>query len=445
MSKDDTSEVIRGVVDMFAQVSSPPDLSDRTRDARDHRLAVFVPSLSGGGVAHMMTRLAAGLAERGHPVDLVVARADASYLDRVPPSVNIVTLEASPSWRGRLAVLKGDPRGFGDMLRPVLLPRKGAWELRYLPDLIAYLKRARPTALISGKIYPNLVAIWAKHLASVDTRIIVSERVDTRQAGPGPKAHMWRQRFREPLVRRYYPWADSIVGVSDGVSDDMVRRLGIPRERITTIYNPVMSRSLLDNARQPADHPWYAPGEPPVVISAGRMHVQKDFPTLLRAFARLRAERPARLIILGDGELRAELAALAETLGIGKDFEMPGWASNPLAHMARAQLFVLSSAWEGFGNVVVEALACGCPVVSTDCPSGPAEILDGGRHGRLVPVGDDQALAVAMAATLDTPPDPNQLRERAGVFSVDAAVEKYRDLIERVATPVKHARPDIKG
>lgn len=393
------------------------------------RIAVFLPSLSGGGVAHMMPQLAAGLAGRGHPVDLVVARTDAAYLAEIPASVNVVTLREAPSWRGRLAVLGGDPRGAADLLRPVLLPRKGAWELRYLPDLVAYLRRARPAALISGKIYPNLLAIWAKHLAGVDTRIVVSEHVDTRQAGPGPKAHMWRQRFREPLVRRYYPWAENIVGVSEGVAEDLVRRLGLPRERIATIYNPVMGDGVLEKSRQPVEHPWYAAGEPPVVISAGRLNVQKDFPTLLRAFARLRAGRPARLMILGEGELRSELEDLARTLGIAEDFALPGWAPNPIAHMARASMFALSSAWEGFGNVLVEALACGCPVVSTDCPSGPAEILDGGRYGRLAPVGDDRALADAMAATLDSPLPPDVLRKRADVFSVDTAVDRYLQLI----------------
>lgn len=378
----------------------------------------------------MMPRLAAGLAGRGHPVDLVVARTDAAYLAEIPDNINVVKLKETPSWRGRLAVLAGDLRGAPELLKPVLLPRKGAWELRYLPNLVAYLQHSRPAALISGKIYPNLIAIWAKHLAGVRTRIIVSERVDTRQAGPGPKAHMWRQRFREPLVRRYYPWAEHIVGVSQGVADDLVRRLGLPRERIATIYNPVMGDGILEKARQPLDHPWYAPGEPPIIISAGRLNVQKDFPTLLRAFARLRSERRARLMILGEGELRPELEALARTLGIAEDFALPGWAANPVAHMARADLFVLSSAWEGFGNVLVEALACGCPVVSTDCPSGPSEILDGGRYGRLAPVGDAEALAAAMAKTLDAPPAPEVLRARAEVFSVDAAVDRYLDLIE---------------
>lgn len=429
MHSDDACETPLGVTGNSSQANASSFPSGGLIEPGKHRLAVFVPSLAGGGVAHMMTRLAAGLAERGHPVDLVVARADDSYLDRVPASVNVVTLKAGPSWRARLAVLGGDPRGFPGLLRPVLMPRKGAWELRYLPDLVAYLKRVRPAAMISGKIYPNLVAVWAKHLAGVNTGIILSERVDASQAGPGPKAHMWRQRFREPLVRRYYPWAEGIVAVSDGVADDLARRIGARRERITTIYNPVMSLNLLAASREALDHPWYAPGEPPVILSAGRLHVQKDFPTLLKAFARLRAQRPARLIILGEGDLRPELEALVDGLGIASDVSMPGWAPNPLAHMTRASMFVLSSAWEGFGNVVVEALACGCPVVSTDCRSGPAEILDGGRYGRLVPVGDDQALAAAMAATLDAPPDPDQLRERAGVFSVEAAVDKYLALI----------------
>jgi glycosyltransferase involved in cell wall biosynthesis len=165
-----------------------------------------------------------------------------------------------------------------------------------------------------------------------------------------------------------------------------------------------------------------------VVLGAGRLHPQKDFPTLLRAFARVRAQRPARLVVLGSGKRaarRAALLALAGRLGVGADVDLPGFAENPYAYMARAAVFALSSAWEGLPTALIEAMACGCPVVSTDCPSGPAEILEGGRYGELVPVGDDAALAAALLRALDAPPARAALRARAAQFSLEAAVERY--------------------
>jgi glycosyltransferase involved in cell wall biosynthesis len=220
------------------------------------------------------------------------------------------------------------------------------------------------------------------------------------------------------------------------VADDLAAHFGIPRDRITVVHNPVVSGSLKEKAAAPVDHPWLASGAPPVVLSAGRLHPTKDYPTLIRSFARLRQVREARLLILGSGKndeetarRRAELIELAAELGVSEDVDLPGFVPNPLPYMARAAVFVLSSLWEGFGNVLVEALACGCPVVSTDCPSGPAEILDHGRYGRLVPVGDDSAMAEAIAATLKSPPDRDVLRARGALFTVDRAVDAYLDLL----------------
>jgi glycosyltransferase involved in cell wall biosynthesis len=165
-------------------------------------------------------------------------------------------------------------------------------------------------------------------------------------------------------------------------------------------------------------------GEPPVILGVGRLTVQKDFPTLIRAFARVRQKRNARLLILGEGELRSELNALVAELGLQADVALPGFVENPFVFMRHASLFVLSSAWEGFGNVLVEAMACGMPVVSTDCPSGPAEILQNGKWGRLVPVGDVQALSEALLATLEESTHPD-VAARAAECSVDRAVEGY--------------------
>jgi glycosyltransferase involved in cell wall biosynthesis len=295
---------------------------------------------------------------------------------------------------------------------------------------VRYLRQRRPDALISAVVYFNLEAVWAARLAGVDTRVLVSERTAPSMMLDGDN---WRSRFLAPLMRRAYQQADVIVAVSSALGDDVAAVTGIPRARIQTIYNPVVGPELARLAAEPVEHPWFRPGGPPVILSAGRLSAQKDFPTLVRAFGRLRTGRPARLVILGAAtgddhktERRiAELRVLAEGLGIAADLDVLGFVHNPYAYMARAGLFALSSAYEGFGNVLVEAMACGCPVVSTDCPTGPREILDGGRYGPLVPVGDDAALAAAMVALLDRPPDRDRLEERAAEFTVDRSVDAY--------------------
>jgi glycosyltransferase involved in cell wall biosynthesis len=243
------------------------------------------------------------------------------------------------------------------------------------------------------------------------------------------KAHRRPRRFRLSLARHFYPRADAIIAVSNGIADDLAQVTGLPRERITTIYSPVITPELQEKARAPLDHPWFAQGSPPVLLGVGRLVPQKDFPTLLKAFARVRAVRKARLVILGEGIRRMELETLVRELGVAADVTLPGFVANPFPYMAGASVFVLSSAWEGLPGVLIEAMACGCPVVSTDCPSGPAEILDGGAYGPLVPVGNDEALAKAILSVLETPPDPERLRVRAALFSVDRAADRYLEVL----------------
>ena len=387
--------------------------------------AVFTNFSTWGAVERILFNLAEAFAERGHRVDLVLCHVAEPYRDRVTPGVSVVELQSRARWHGRVAGLAADPVGFVPLLLPTVLPWKPSKIPPYVSDLTRYLRREKPTALLSAKSYPNLTALWAKRRTDVATRVVISEHVHLSRDLQSQRRPKWRKRFVGPVFRRFYPWADAIVGVSDGVADDLSRLARLPRERITTIYNPVVTSALHAQARAPLDHAWFQPETPPVVLGIGRLHQQKDFPALLRAFARVRAQRPVRLVILGEGKLRTELEMLARTLGIAADVAMPGFVENPYAYLARAAVFALSSAWEGLPTVLIEALACGCPVVSTDCPSGPAEILDGGRYGRLVPVGDDMALARAICATLDAPPPAERLHDRAMCFSADRAVERY--------------------
>jgi glycosyltransferase involved in cell wall biosynthesis len=420
------------------RIRGGPALRARDRVAarapRGRRIAILLPDLGGGGVQAIMLALAAALPEQGHEVDLVVYRAAGELARAIPPAVKLVPLTARIPLVGRLIPVVADPLALPRLLLPVMLAQKPAPTVAHLPALIGYLRRRRPDALLAAAPHQNLEAVWAARLADGPTKVLVSEHtVPSEVLGA---SRVWRNRFLPPLMRRAYQQAGAIVSVSRELGDDLAAVTGIPRERITAIYNPVVGPQLERLAAEAVDHPWFAPGEPPVVLGVGRLSGQKDFPSLVRAFARVRRRRPARLVIFGNAqgaakteERRAELARLAADLGVAEDFDAPGFTGNPFAHMARAALFVLSSRYEGFGNVLPEAMACGCPVVSTNCRAGPSEILDGGRFGPLVPVGDDAALADAMERVLDAPLPAATLKARAQLFSVDRAVRRYLDVL----------------
>jgi glycosyltransferase involved in cell wall biosynthesis len=226
-------------------------------------------------------------------------------------------------------------------------------------------------------------------------------------------------------IRLSYSRIERIIAVSAGVAEDTARIARVPRSSIAVIPNPVITPELAAQAGEPCDHPWLRPGEPPVIMGSGRFQRQKDFPTLLRAFARVRGGRVCRLIILGEGKGRAGLESLVRELGLSGEVDLPGFVPNPYPLIARAALFVLSSAWEGSPNVLTEALALGVPAVSTDCPSGPAEILGGGRFGPLVPVGDVAALADAMERTLASPLPRTVLKAAVADYGQAASARHY--------------------
>lgn len=362
------------------------------------RVAFFLPTLVGGGAERVIVNLAQAIAERGVPVELVVAEARGELLDQRPASVPLVDLRA---------------------------PRV----LRSIGPLARHLRRTRPRVVISSMSHANLVALWAARLAGRGTPVIATVHNTMSRSTPqqgGVAGRLWPR-----LLGTFYPWAAEIVAVSRGAADDLAATAGLPRDRIRVVYNPVVTPDMLALARARPDHPWFGPGQPPVVLGVGRLTPQKDFATLLRAFATLRAARPARLMILGEGEERPRLEGLVRELGIGDDVALPGFQANAMAHLSAAALFVLSSAWEGLPTVLIEALAAGTRVVSTDCPSGPTEILQEGRLGRLVPVGDAAALAAAMAETLDRPAAPVP-PDALAPFTRDVAVDHYLSLIEGV-------------
>ena len=397
-------------------------------------IAIFLRNLAGGGTERMMLALAGGFSARGLAVELVLCRRSGERSGEVPAGVAVRELRPGPAWRGRLRALEADPAHLPQLLAPVLLARSVPPTLPHLEALTRYLRRSRPRSLLAAMPFENLEALRARRLAGVATRVVLSERSTLTMNTLRGKA--WCQRFAGPLIRAQYGRADAITAVSDGVARDLCALTGLKRERVTTVYNPTVGPDLARQAAAAVDHPWLQGDGPPTVLAAGRLIQAKDYPTLIRAFARLRGLRPARLVILGGGRDAAstrhdqeKLMRLAARLGVGDELACLGHVGNTFAYMARADLFVLSSRFEGFPNVLVEAMACGCPVVATDCPSGPAEILDGGRYGVLVPPGDDRALADAMAATLDAPLPRDALRKRGASFSVDAAVDAYLGLL----------------
>lgn len=358
------------------------------------RVAFYLPLLSGGGAERVMVELANGFAKRGVQIDLVLAKAEGPYLKDVSGAVRLIDL--------------------GSRQSPIV-PRS-------LPALTRYLARERPRVMLSAMTYTSVVAVLARKLAGVNTRLFVGEHnaLSMTARHSSRRSERWKPFF----LRWSYPRLDGVIAVSHGVAEDLSQVLGYPREQIRVIYNPVVTPTLLARASETVAHPWFRPGEPPVIIGVGRLTKQKDFPNLIRAFSLLRAQRKVRLMILGEGELRGELEAMVESLALNDDVSLPGFVDNPFAYMRNAAVFALSSRWEGLPTVLIEAMACGTPVVSTDCPYGPAEILEHGRWGRLVPVNDPAALAAAIGEALDDP-DVARGSERAGDFVVDRAVQLY--------------------
>ena len=398
-------------------MTQPADLQS------DRHVAVLLPTLAAGGVARVYVDLANGFAERGFRVDLVLHSARGPHLARVGPAVRIVELERHSRLSARTRILSAHDGPLRELLRPVLLSLSDPRAYRGLASLVHYLERERPEVLLTAKTHSNLAALWARELAGTSTRVVVSERTNlSLQMARKPQ---WRWRHIAPLVARLYPRADAIIAVSDGVSDDLSSIAGIERGRIQTVYNPIDADRIQELAREPASHPWLGEQQP-FVLGVGRLVPQKDFLLLLEAFAKLAAQRSdLRLVILGEGDERPRIQARARDLGLEERVDLPGYQSNPYPYMARAGAFALSSAWEGLPGALLEALCCDCPVVATDCPSGPREILEGGSIGELVPVGDAASLSKALARVLDHPPAPGTLRKRGEMFGAAAAIEGY--------------------
>ena len=412
-------------------------MTDQPTRKRLH-IAFVITNLAGGGADRVLLTTADGLIELGHRVDIVLLRPGIRKHQEIPAAARLVlsesasaALETEEESRISASVCRWHVERAGKALlrdaglllqalnwNPLSLPNVGMFKSAlFVAD---YVEKETPDcvlpALPNGKVVATLLA---KSLLGSFPVVI-----------PVVHSLLENRRLRDKVrYRTLMAHSDHIIAVSEGVRHSVSSQTGVPKERITTIYNPVVTPRLAVLCREVPVHPWLAESGPPVILSAGRFVQVKDFPTLIRAFHKLSMVTPARLILLGDGSQRKDLIALVRRLDLEDRVSMPGWVDNPYAFMARTSLFVLSSRMEGLPTVLIEALACGCPCVSTDCPSGPAEILEDGRIGRLVPVADVEALAEAMRLTLENPPSRTLLLKRAEYFSAENSVAMYERLI----------------
>ncbi|PGO26567.1 glycosyl transferase [Bacillus cereus] len=362
---------------------------------KDKRVAFFLSSLDGGGVERMTLNLSQELSDRGYDVDLIVCNLKGDYVKEIPPSLNVYNLKVN---KGIFSIFK----------------------------LIKYLKSRKPEVFISAKDYLNIIAIISKMLSGIKTNLIVSTRVNiSTQLSHG---FTWKLKIISLLTKYFYPYANKVVAVSEGVKTDLIQLTGLNSKDIKVIYNPVITKGLEEKLAEEVYHPWFDSTNIPVIVTVARLHPQKDLQTLLKAMAIIKKTKDVRLIVVGDGPERNQLELFIRELNLENNVDLVGFKANPYPYLKQSSLFVLSSLYEGFGNVLVEALFAGIPIVSTDCPSGPSEILNNGEFGTLVPIGNADELARAMIKQLDQENNMKSLQSRAYEFTVQRALEKYMSL-----------------
>jgi len=368
------------------------------------KLLIILKSLEGGGIEKVTLNLIDALKDQTSvKITLVVTQKTGHFLDDFSSKLSIVNLNVP--YEFRLKVI-----------------------YKIIAQLKICLQQQKPDLILSQFPGLNFITVIAWKLSGIRSQLFLAEHTlpphrllkleDQGKLG-------WIGKITPLLGQCLYPLSNQVIAVSSGIAHELKHSFKLSDKKIQVIYNPVVNDRLFEQAVLSVEHPWFKSGEPPVFLAVGRLSKQKDYPTLLNAFAKVCQTHEARLLILGEGELRKKLETLIKNLNIENSVDMPGFINNPYAYMAKAHTFVLSSIWETFGNVLAEALACGCLVISTDCDYGPREILENGQYGTLVPVGDVNALAEAMISTITRSPDRQLLKAYAQKFSIKSSTDRY--------------------
>lgn len=363
----------------------------RCMETESRRIIVYLPALTGGGAERVMLNLAHGFISAGCDVDLVVSSLSGPYLAEVPEGVLLHDL-------GTRRVSRSFWKFF-------------------------HFIKARPHAVVFTTLqYANIFCMLLKIFFRIKNPVFIRE---SNAVSRKLRGRNLRERAFRFLIQTLYASADGIIAVSRGVKSDLTANFRIPPQNIAVIPNPVVVPAALPEQHNSAPHAWLEEGNPPVILGVGRLEAQKDFETLIEAFAQVRKRLPCRLIILGEGSRRAALMKVAQALDVSDHVDLPGFVLDPFSFMRKAGVFVLSSRWEGFPNALIQALSCGCQVVSTDCPFGPAEILEEGKYGALVRVGEPQEMAERIAEILNGHLLMNEGVDWHARYAEDSIVNQY--------------------
>lgn len=372
-----------------------------TTDPDESLFTFFIPTLEGGGAESVTVNIVNGLSNRGYNVELLLSRFEREWRSKLASGVSVT--ELSPTYTSVFGITA------------------------HIPALVSYLRREAPTALFPHLTHVNVLSLAVARVLDTDIKIF-----PTHHLMFGAKSDATtRDRVASTASRHLYPSANRIITVSQGVADSIVDQTNVTSEDVSVLYNPIDVDSIRNRVNEPVDHKWLKSNKLKTVLFVGRLEKQKDLKTWLRVFKQVHERDPeTRAIIVGEGDLREEYRAFADKIGVGDVVSMPGYVSNQYTYMYYADLFFLSSRFEGLPTVLIEALACGCPIVSTDCPCGPREILVDGEYGELISPGNTEELADAVLSTLADPPPKYKLKERANAFALDTVLDEYEHFIE---------------
>jgi glycosyltransferase involved in cell wall biosynthesis len=361
-----------------------------------YKILLIMPSLAGGGAEKIMSLLLKYLNREIFEPSLVLLNKEGTYLDEIPEDVTIIDLNK----RGRMDFF------------------------RLVAQLAKHIAREAPSLIVSSLTYTNYLTLLSRFLSGKSIPVILSDQNTLSIL----LKHERLYPLKKIIIKLLYPHADRIIANSEGVKEDLLNFLPLDPDKILLIYNSIDIATIDKLTKEEVEHPWFQ-DEIPVLIACGRLTRQKNYPLLIKTFAKVQEATRAKLLILGEGEELRALEKLACTLGVRDKVSFLGFQKNPFKFMARGTIFVLSSSWEGFANVIIEAIACGVPVISTDCPSGPAELITDGVNGILVRVENRDALSKAILRLLRDEPLRKQLaeagRKRADDFRLEKMVSEY--------------------